>query len=77
MATESEEHAEDWVVSGPDNGLVRVTHEPSRETFEITVAEIRGASPGENEVWNGQLDDYLRSRAINIAAHRKLARLAQ
>jgi hypothetical protein len=28
-------------------------------------------------VWAGQLDDYLRKRAINIAAQRKLARIHQ
>jgi hypothetical protein len=77
MATESEEHAEDWIVSEPENGIVRVTHKPSGETFEITVAEVRGAEPGENQVWSGHLDDYLRRRAINIAAQRKLVRLGQ
>ncbi len=77
MTTQSEEHAEDWIVSEPENGIVRVTHKPSREIFEITVAEVRGAKPGENEVWAGHLDDYLRRRAINIAAQRKLARLEQ
>ena len=77
MATESEEHAEDWVVSEPKNGIVRVTHKPSGETFEMTVADVRGAEPGENEVWAGRLDDYLRKRAINIAAQRKLERLEQ
>jgi hypothetical protein len=77
VATESEERAEDWIVSEPQNGVVRVTHKPSRETFEITVADVRGAKPGDNAVWDGRLDDYLRKRAINIAAHRKLARLAQ
>jgi hypothetical protein len=41
------------------------------------VAEVRGAEPGENEVWAGHLDDYLRRRAINIAAQRKLARIDQ
>jgi hypothetical protein len=77
MTTESEEHVEDWIVSGPDSGMVRVTHRPSRETFEISVAEVRGAKPGENELWAGHLDDYLRKRAINIAAQRKLARIHQ
>jgi hypothetical protein len=77
VATESEEHVEDWIVSDPQNGIVHVTHKPSRETFEITVAEVRGAEPGVNEVWAGRLDEYLRKRAINIAAHRKLTRLAQ
>ena len=77
MATESEEHVEDWIVSEPENGIVRVTHKPSRETFEITVADVRGAEPGENEVWKGHLDEYLRKRAINIAAQRKLAHLEQ
>ena len=74
MTTKSEEHIEDWIVSEPGNGVV---HEPSRETFEISVAEVRGARPGENEVWAGHLDEYLRRRAINIAAQRKLARLDQ
>jgi hypothetical protein len=77
MTTQSEERVEDWNVSEPENGIVRVTHNPSRETFEMTVAEVRGAKPGENEVWAGHLDDYLRRRAINIAAQRKLARLEQ
>jgi hypothetical protein len=77
MATESEEHVEDWVVSEPENGIVRVTHKPSGEIFEMTVAEVRGAKPGENDVWAGHLDDYLRKRAINIAAQRKLVRLGQ
>jgi hypothetical protein len=77
VATESEERIEDWSVSDPQNGIVHVTHRPSRETFEITVADVRGAEPGDNEVWNGHLDEYLRKRAINIAAQRKLARLAQ
>jgi hypothetical protein len=77
MATESEEHLEDWIVSEPENGIVRVTHKPSGEIFQMTVAEVRGAEPGENEVWDGHLDDYLRRRAINIAAQRKLVRLEQ
>jgi hypothetical protein len=77
MATESEEQAEDWIVSEPENGIVRVTHKPSGEIFRMTVAEVRGAEPGENELWDGHLDDYLRGRAINIAAQRKLARLGQ
>jgi len=77
MATESEEHVEDWVVSEPEHGIVRVTHKPSREIFEITVADIRGAEPGENRLWDGRLDDYLKRRAINIAAQRKLVRLDQ
>ena len=77
MATESEEHLEDWTVSDPDNGVVRVKHQPSGESYEITVADVRGAKPGENEVWSGHLDDYLRRRAINIAAQRKLAHLEQ
>ena len=77
MATESEEHVEDWIVSEPANGIVRVIHKPSGERFEITVADVRGAEPGENEVWAGHLDDYLRRRAINIAAQRKLVRLEQ
>ncbi len=77
MTTKSEEHIEDWIVSEPGNGVVHVTHKPSRETFEISVAEVRGARPGENEVWAGHLDEYLRRRAINIAAQRKLARLDQ
>ena len=77
MTTESEEHVQDWIVSEPDNGIVRVMHRPSRETFEISVAEVRGAEPGENEVWAGHLDEYLRRRAINIAAQRKLARIDQ
>jgi hypothetical protein len=77
MTTKSEEHVEDWIVSEPENGAVRVHHKPSGETFEVTVAEVRGAAPGENEVWAGHLDDYLRSRAINIAAQRKLARIEQ
>ena len=77
MTTESEEHVQDWIVSEPDNGIVRVMHRPSRETFEISVAEVRGAEPGENEAWAGHLDDYLRRRAINIAAQRKLARIDQ
>ncbi|MDB4911182.1 MAG: hypothetical protein JWO39_2005, partial [Gemmatimonadetes bacterium] len=50
MATESEEHVEDWIVSEPENGIVRVTHKTSAERFEITVADVRGAEPGENEV---------------------------
>jgi hypothetical protein len=77
MTTESEEHIEDWIVSEPENGIVHVFHKPSREMFEISVAEVRGAEPGENEVWAGHLDDYLRRRAINIAAQRKLARIDQ
>ena len=77
MTTESEEHVEDWIVSEPQNGIVRVTHKPSRETFEISVAEVRGAEPGENRVWGNHLDAYLRRRAINIAAQRKLARINQ
>ncbi|HSU93830.1 MAG TPA: hypothetical protein VLI43_08965 [Gemmatimonadaceae bacterium] len=77
MTTKSEEHIEDWIVSEPRNGVVHVTHKPSRETFEISVAEVRGAKPGENEVWAGRLDEYLRRRAINIAAQRKLARIDQ
>jgi hypothetical protein len=77
MATESEEHVEDWSVSEPENGIVRVTHKPSGERFEMTVADVRGTKPGENEVWAGHLDDYLRRRAINIAAQRKLVRLEQ
>lgn len=77
VATESEERSEDWIVSDPQNGVVHVTHTPSRETFEITVADVRGAEPGDNAVWDGRLDEYLTKRAINIAAHRKLARLAQ
>jgi hypothetical protein len=77
MTTESEEHVQDWIVSEPENGIVRVTHKPSRESFEISVAEVRGAEPGENEVWAGHLDDYLRRRAINAAAQRKLARIDQ
>lgn len=77
VATESEERPEDWIVSEPQDGIVRVTHTPSRETFEITVADVRGATPGDDAVWDGHLDDYLTKRAINIAAHRKLARLAQ
>jgi hypothetical protein len=77
MTTESEERVQDWVVSEPENGMVRVTHKPTGETFDVTVADVRGAEPGENTVWNGQLDDYLRGRAINIAAQRKLARLEQ
>jgi hypothetical protein len=77
MTTKSEEHIEDWIVSEPRNGAVHVTHKPSRETFEISVAEVRGAEPGETEVWAGHLDDYLRKRAINIAAQRKLARIHQ
>lgn len=77
VATESEERSEDWIVSDPQNGVVHVTHTPSRETFEITVADVRGAEPGDNTVWDGRLDEYLTKRAINIAAHRKLARLAQ
>jgi hypothetical protein len=77
MATEKEEHLEDWIVSEPENGIVRVTHKPSGEIFQMTVAEVRGAEPGENEVWDGHLDDYLRRRAINIAAQRKLVRLEQ
>jgi hypothetical protein len=77
MTTESEEHVEDWIVSEPENGIVRVTHRPTDEIFEIAVAEVRGAEPGENEVWAGHLDEYLRRRAINIAAQRKLARIDQ
>jgi hypothetical protein len=77
MTTESEEHVEDWIVSEPQDGIVRVIHKPTGETFEISVAEVRGAEPGENEVWAGRLDDYLRRRAINIAAQRKLARIGQ
>jgi hypothetical protein len=77
MATESEEHLEDWIVSEPENGIVRVTHKPSGEIFQMTVAEVRGAEPDENELWDGHLDDYLRRRAINIAAQRKLVRLEQ
>jgi hypothetical protein len=77
MTTESEEHVEDWIVSEPQHGIVRVTHTPTDETFEISVAEVRGAQPGENEVWAGHLDGYLRRRAINIAAQRKLARIDQ
>ena len=77
MTTKSEEHVEDWIVSEPENGVVRVFHKPSGEMFEISLAEVRGAAPGENQVWAGHLDDYLRSRAINIAAQRKLARLEQ
>ena len=77
MATQSEEREEDWIVSEPQSGIVYVTHRPSRETFKISVAEVRGAEPGDDEVWNGRLDEYLRKRAINIAAHRKLTRLEQ
>ena len=77
MTTESEEHPEDWDVGEPDNGVIRVTHRPTRESFEITLADVRGAEPGENQLWEGRLNDYLRARAINIAAHRKLARLEQ
>jgi hypothetical protein len=77
MTTESEEHVEDWIVSEPENGIVRVTHKPSGERFKMTVADVRGAEPGENELWAGHLDDYLRGRAINIAAQRKLVRLEQ
>ena len=77
MTTKSEEHVEDWLVSEPHDGIVRVTHKPSGETFEITAAEVRGAEPGENEVWGGHLDDYLQRRAINIAAQRKLVRIDQ
>ena len=77
MTTESEERVEDWIVSEPKNGIVRVLHKPSGERFEISVAEVRGAEPGEDEVWGGHLDDYLRRRAINIAAQRKLARIDQ
>lgn len=77
MTTESEEHVEDWIVSEPENGMVRVLHKPTGERFEISVAEVRGAKAGENEVWAGHLDDYLRRRAINIAAQRKLARIDQ
>ena len=77
MTTESEEHVEDWLVSEPQNGIVHVTHKPTGEIFEISVAEVRGAEPGENEVWGGHLDDYLRRRAINVAAQRKLARIDQ
>jgi hypothetical protein len=77
MTTESEEHVEDWVVSDPENGIVRVLHKPSGERFEIAVAEVRGAEPGENELWSDHLDDYLRRRAINIAAQRKLTRIDQ
>ena len=82
MTTKSEEHIEDWIVSEPRNGVVHVTHKPKVSSFwvtlsQISVAEVRGAKPGENEVWAGHLDDYLRRRAINIAAQRKLARIDQ
>jgi hypothetical protein len=77
MTTQSEEHLEDWVVSDPEKGTVRVVHRPSGEKFEISVAQVRGAEPGEDELWAGRLDDYLRRRAINIAAQRKLTRIGQ
>ena len=77
MATEVEEHEEDWTVAEPANGIVHVTHRPSGKRFEITVADVRGAEPGENELWAGRLDDYLRKRAINIAAQRMLTNLEQ
>lgn len=74
MPTQDESRGQDWIVAEPVEGVVRVTHVPSDETFEITVADVRGAEPGETSVWAGRLDDYLRKRAINIAAHRKLLR---
>ncbi|MEP7066942.1 MAG: hypothetical protein ABI889_12975 [Gemmatimonadota bacterium] len=77
MATESEERVEDWDVSDPRDGVVHVTHKPTGESYEITVADVRGAKPGENEVWSDHLDEYLRRRAVNIAAQRKLAHMEQ
>jgi hypothetical protein len=74
MPTQDESREHDWIVTEPLDGLVRVIHIPSDETFEITVADVRGAEPGENSVWAGRLDEYLRKRAINIAAQRKLLR---
>jgi hypothetical protein len=74
MTTEEETHVEDWIVEEPVDGIVLVKYKPNGQTYEITVAEVRGAKPGENEVWKGRLDDYLRKRAINIAAHRMLSK---
>ncbi len=74
MPTQDESKPQDWIVAEPVEGIVRVTCEPSSEMFEITVADVRGAEPGENSVWAGKLDDYLRARAINIAAQRELLR---
>lgn len=72
MTTEVEEHEEDWTVDDPVDGLVHVTHRPTGEQYAITVADVRGAEPGENELSAGPLDEYLRKRAINIAAQRML-----
>jgi hypothetical protein len=76
MTTEVEEHEEDWIVEAPVDGIVHVTHKPTAGKFEITVADVRGAAQGEDRVWNGELDDYLRKRAINIAAQRMLTQSA-
>jgi hypothetical protein len=73
MPTQDESREHDWSVAEPLEGIVRVTHVPSDETFEITVADVRGAEPGEDTL-RGPLDEYLRKRAINIAARRKLLR---
>jgi hypothetical protein len=74
VTTEVEEHEEDWTVEEPADGIVHVTHHPTGEKYAITVADVRGAEAGENELRAGPLDDYLRKRAINIAAQRMLTK---
>lgn len=74
MTMEEEANVHEWVVDEPSGGIVRVRYKPNGQAFEITVADVRGAEPGENELWQGHLDDYLRKRAINIAAHRMLGK---
>jgi hypothetical protein len=74
MSTHDESSVNEWIVEEPVDGIVRVRHNPSGEIFEITVADVRGAVTHENEIWAGHLDDYLRNKAIHIAAQRKLLR---